>query len=289
MMGSRIGRTVMPLAALAIVAALLSATALAGSSGLAGGNLAEPTPPSGKAADLGFIDPATAPGGRIVAALGGFGGADYFGAARSSGRGRLDSSFGTGGYTKAVHLAGDGRGPRLRTHSNSIVSLAGGKLLVGGGALYSVPAGQSKTGPVGYVPVAVGFNFGVAHAAGERLVHPEARTTRAVDIEGDAALLRGVINPRGRQTVWRFQWGATRTYGHLADKYPPEEGFSDSLLHGVEEPIVCLSPHTTYHFRIVGYSHGVKVYGRDRSFHTSALRNSRAAAYKHCPGHRPVG
>jgi hypothetical protein len=47
-------------------------------------------------------------------------------------------------------------------------------------------------------------------------VRPRARTTRAVDIEGDAALLRGVINPQGRYTVWRFQWGATKVYG--ADK-----------------------------------------------------------------------
>jgi hypothetical protein len=138
------------------------------------------------------------------------------------------------------------------------------------------------------VVIATGSAFRVAPAAGDGPVHPRARTTRAVDIEGDAALLRGVIDPQGRYTVWRFQWGATKAYGHLANVYPPEEGFSDSVSHGVEEAIVCLSPHTTYHFRIVAYSHGLKVYGADRTFRTSGLRYGRAAAYKHCPGHAPV-
>lgn len=123
----------------------------------------------------------------------------------------------------------------------------------------------------------------------DRVVSPSATTTQLHAVEGSSALLEGVINPHGHYTVWRFQWGDSSDYGHLAYKYAPEEGWSDESRHVVAEPIECLSPHTVYHYRVIAYSHGVRAFGRDKTFRTPGLRYGRAAAYKFCPGHAPIG
>jgi uncharacterized delta-60 repeat protein len=66
----------------------------------------------------GILDLAAAPEGRMVAAIGNFAGYWYFSAARFDRDGVLDTSFGTGGFTKAVELSKPGRtGPQAQAQA----------------------------------------------------------------------------------------------------------------------------------------------------------------------------
>lgn len=122
--------------AVAVLALALPALVLGGAAAVGAGTpfgndgIAEPGSPSG-APGLGVFDLAPASGGKIVAAIAGVPDRDWFGAARFSGSGRLDPSFGQGGYTTPLKLHGSGRGP-VGAHGNSIVPLSGGRVLVGG-------------------------------------------------------------------------------------------------------------------------------------------------------------
>lgn len=98
---------------------------------------------------------------------------------------------------------------------------------------------------------------------------PRAWTTHAYGIRGTSAVLAGFINARGRYTTWYFKWGKTKAYGHIVPVGGIEEGFSDSRPEEVEEAVFGLTPGTTYHYRIVAYSHGRKVFGGDKTFKTT--------------------
>lgn len=101
-----------------------------------------------------------------------------------------------------------------------------------------------------------------------KLPLPKAWTTHAYGVNATEAVLAGFINARGHNTVWRFKWGKTRAYGHIAPPGGIEEGFSNDQPEEVEAILIGLTPGTTYHYRIVAYSHGEKVFGGDKSFRT---------------------
>jgi hypothetical protein len=124
-------------------------------------------------------------------------------------------------------------------------------------------------------------------AGGNPTRRPSAQTTRGLITEGVFAMLRGTINAHGSYTNWYFQWGPTKAYGQIAEG-PVEEASAGDKPEEVEEPIECLRPQTHYHFRIVAYNHFGTAYGRDMTFKTKGLPYGRTAAYRNCPGHKPI-
>ena len=102
----------------------------------------------------------------------------------------------------------------------------------------------------------------------EVLPPPKAWTRSAYGVNATEAVLTGFINARGHNTVWRFKWGTTKAYGNIAPPGGIEEGFSDGRPEQVAAILIGLDPRTTYHYRIVAYSHGKKTFGGDRTFTT---------------------
>ncbi len=117
---------------------------------------------------------------------------------------------------------------------------------------------------------------------------PEARTGEAREVKGSEALLYGSIKATSTAASYRFQWGRTRSYGHIDPRYVEESFTPSETPYEVEEFVECLRPHTTYHYRVVVYSRGGVVYGGDRTFKTIGLDAPRSFLYKYCPGHKPV-
>jgi hypothetical protein len=117
--------------------------------------------------------------------------------------------------------------------------------------------------------------------------HVTARTLSAW-AELGGAVLSGFVNTDGHVGTFWFQYGTTKRYGHAAPTERNEEPVAPTL-HGevVEEAVDCLAPLTTYHFRVVGYSAGVKAFGRDRTFRTPR-RAVFQPEYGSCPGHKPI-
>jgi virginiamycin B lyase len=109
---------------------------------------------------------------------------------------------------------------------------------------------------------------------------PTARTLRPYGVNGSEAVLNGFINPHGFPATYRFKWGKTKAYGHLAPDEAPEEPVSPSDTgEEIEEVIWGLCPRTTYHFEIVAYGPGGRTFGGDRTFRTAASKHRP----KRCP------
>jgi hypothetical protein len=117
---------------------------------------------------------------------------------------------------------------------------------------------------------------------------PEAQTGEAREVTGSEVLLYGFIKPTSTAASYRFQWGRTRSYGHIDPRYVEEFFPPSETPYEVEEVVECLRPHTTYHYRVVAYSRAGVVYGGDRTFKTTGLDAPRSFLYKYCPGHKPV-
>jgi hypothetical protein len=116
----------------------------------------------------------------------------------------------------------------------------------------------------------------------------EARTGNALEVDGSEAELFGYLDPIARTASYRFQWGRTRSYGHVDPRYAEEFFTPGETAYEVEEIVECLRPHTTYHYRLVGYSGSAVAYGKDRTFKTTGLDGPRSSIYKYCPDHKPV-
>jgi hypothetical protein len=117
---------------------------------------------------------------------------------------------------------------------------------------------------------------------------PEAQTGETYGVRGSEALLYGHIRPTSTSASYRFQWGRTRSYGHVDPRYVEEFFIPSETPYEVEEVVECLRPHTTYHYRVVAYSRAGVGYGEDRTFKTTGLDAPRSVLYKHCPGQKPV-
>lgn len=118
-------------------------------------------------------------------------------------------------------------------------------------------------------------------AAAKRLPPPTARTTQAYGVEETEAVLAGFINPRGQRTVYRFQWGLSKSYGNIVPD-SPEQFFFGHETQEVEEGTSDLREATTYHYRIVAYSKGGTTYGGDRTFRTTGRPGTAGPWYTVC-------
>lgn len=120
---------------------------------------------------------------------------------------------------------------------------------------------------VGVVALTLSSAFvAVASAAATR--PPSAVTGGASAVGFGSATLNGVVDPRGADTSYYFQYGPTRAYGLQTGIVDAGGG-----VRGVRVAIALggLQPLTQYHYRLVAVNSGGFGYGGDNSFHTTKV------------------
>jgi hypothetical protein len=90
--------------------------------------------------------------------------------------------------------------------------------------------------------------------------HPEPSTT--------SATLKGGVNPRGLETSYVFQYGATAAYGAQTSALPTGGG---TMAVQVSQLITGLQPGTIYHYRIVAMNAAGITDGGDVAFTTKKI------------------
>ena len=93
-----------------------------------------------------------------------------------------------------------------------------------------------------------------------------ATTDTATDINGNAAILNGTVNPNGSETTIYFEWGTDTSYGNSTTPQSIGSGTDDV---SVSAFINRLSTNTTYHYRVIATNDAVTRYGDDMSFTTA--------------------
>jgi subtilisin family serine protease/sugar lactone lactonase YvrE len=100
---------------------------------------------------------------------------------------------------------------------------------------------------------------------------PAARSGEADEVHANDANLRGVVNPEGAKTTFRFQFGADTSYGRTATA--TTDTGSETSASGTEDVNVSavvggLAPNRTYHFRLIAENLAGTSYGEDQTFTT---------------------
>ncbi len=96
---------------------------------------------------------------------------------------------------------------------------------------------------------------------------PTVETKKATSIGETGATLNGIVNPKGAETKYYFEYGTTTSYGSKTAEASAGSGTSN-----VEESkaITGLTASTTYHFRIVATNGNGTTDGSDQEFATTA-------------------
>ncbi|HVW19509.1 MAG TPA: hypothetical protein VHB30_14800 [Solirubrobacteraceae bacterium] len=95
---------------------------------------------------------------------------------------------------------------------------------------------------------------------------PNATTGPIENITATSATLTGTVNPRGSDTTYYFQYGATSGYGARTTSRSAGNG---SAPIPVRIDVASLTPNARYHYRVVAVSDGGTTRGADRVFTTS--------------------
>jgi hypothetical protein len=108
---------------------------------------------------------------------------------------------------------------------------------------------------------------------------PTVETKAATGIQEGQATLNGTVNPNGLETIYRFEYGKTTSYGSLIPLPDAGAGAGTSAVTVFLTPNT-LVPHTRYHFRLVATNAGGSTYGADQAFTTGVkwtVRNSNSS------------
>ena len=97
---------------------------------------------------------------------------------------------------------------------------------------------------------------------------PTVTTGGVANVTSNSALLKGTVNPQGKETAYYFQIGTTKAYGSSTPAV--NVGAGTSTL-SVAQQATSLAGFTTYHYRIVAVSAGGTSVGRDQSFTTAKI------------------
>jgi hypothetical protein len=97
--------------------------------------------------------------------------------------------------------------------------------------------------------------------------HPDAVTQPATDVGPTGATLHGVVTPERHETGYVFVYGTTRYDVHT----PVASAGDDDAPVAVSARIEGLTPQTTYHVRLIAFSHHRPAVGEDVTFTTTAL------------------
>ena len=96
---------------------------------------------------------------------------------------------------------------------------------------------------------------------------PTVATGSASAVHSGSAVLNATVNPNGGLvSECKLEYGATASYGSSAPCNPSPGSGSGPV--AVSSPLTGLSPHTTYHFRIVATNPGGTTRGSDQAFTT---------------------
>ena len=96
---------------------------------------------------------------------------------------------------------------------------------------------------------------------------PLASTGAASGVSVNEATISGTINPQGKETSYRFEYGDDTEYGTQAfGTVLPEQGEQTVTLN-----LRGLDPNTTYHYRLVVSNPGGTAYGEDMTFTTPPI------------------
>jgi len=90
-------------------------------------------------------------------------------------------------------------------------------------------------------------------------------------VTSSSATLVGSVNPRGKSTVYSFQYGPTTTYGLQTASTSAGSGTSTSTVHG---SLSNLTSGTTYHYRLVATSSDGTSASSDGTFETTGPSSS---------------
>jgi plastocyanin len=93
---------------------------------------------------------------------------------------------------------------------------------------------------------------------------PVVITNGATNVTASSGTLNGSLNPHGLTTTVFFQYGTTTSYGSAT----PMQSQTGNTYRNITANINGLTPHTTYHFRMVGTNAGGTRMGSDRTFTT---------------------
>jgi hypothetical protein len=116
--------------------------------------------------------------------------------------------------------------------------------------------------PISLAALALAILASAASAAAA----PSVTTSPATNIGPQGATLNGVVNPNGRATEVRFQWGRTTNY---ANSTPKQQVGAGTTPVPVAADLAKLRSNTTYHFRVVATSSAGTDRGADRTFKTA--------------------
>ena len=100
-------------------------------------------------------------------------------------------------------------------------------------------------------------------------------------MEHGYAVVLGQIYNRGLPATYRFNWGRTKAYGHIAFNNE-EAAYNGRHPVFVEEVIEPLKPDTTYHYRLVAYTASGKVVWGGPNL-PYAIRLRRGVSWVHAP------
>jgi plastocyanin len=146
------------------------------------------------------------------------------------------------------------------------------------------PAGEgtatvSKSAPISGLTAATTYHFQMVATNGTGTTMgadrtfttagpPTATTEPATGIGGTLATLAGVVNPKGLETKYFFNWGTTTGYGQKTTEKSAGSGTGNVAK---TEALTGLTPETTYHFQLVAKNSaggGSEINGIDREFTT---------------------
>lgn len=117
------------------------------------------------------------------------------------------------------------------------------------------------------VVVAVALAVAGSPAAAQKGAAPNTTTGPATNVAPNSATLTGWVNPRGTATSYRFQFGATPSYGRTT---PTVSAGSGTTARAVSANATGLAAGTTYHYRIVATNARNQTrLGVDRTFTTT--------------------
>lgn len=94
-------------------------------------------------------------------------------------------------------------------------------------------------------------------------------TGRAAQLKRTEATLTGTINPQGKATSYKFEYGTTTSFGTSVPATPKAIG-SGSTPVAVSQYLDGLKAETTYYYRVVATTEAGTTYGQTRHFTTLA-------------------
>jgi plastocyanin len=93
---------------------------------------------------------------------------------------------------------------------------------------------------------------------------PVVITNPATNVNASSATLNGSLDPHGLTSTVHFQYGTTTNYGSNT----PVQTQTGNTYRNITANVGGLTPHTTYHFRMVATNAGGTRFGIDRAFTT---------------------